>query len=203
MNERNYVRRFGKVDLGTLEWNHINGGTYGYWESTGIASSIMRPADHATVAPMVSSLYVATSSNNVSLGTDASLDCIGVRATSGNIRVNNGSATESPTGWLVYELATPVTTTYDEAPNLTAQISDYGTEESLPANGYVPTTAPFRGVVLYAADYARTITKLPENYISKESFEAFLTMVGPLLNGEVTMTYNQSTGQYTFNYTAN
>jgi hypothetical protein len=117
--------------------------------------------------------------------------------------VNNGSTTESPTGWLVYELATPVVTTFPEEISATARISDYGTEECLPVNGYDPVTAPFRGMVLYQDDYARTITKLPENYISKESFESFLALVGPLLNGTVSMTYNQSTGQYAFSFTQN
>ena len=203
INDRQAIRRFGVVDLGTLEWTHIDGGTYGYWESTGISSSMAKPADHSTVVPMVSSLYVATSSNDVSAGTDASLDCIGVRATSGNIRVNNGSSTVSPSGTLVYELATPVVTNFDEEVNMTARISDFGTEECLPANGYVPVTAPFRGMVLYQDDYARAITKLSENYQSQDSMDNLLTLIGPLLNGTITKTFDSANQVYTYQFTPN
>jgi hypothetical protein len=204
MNERNYVKRFGMVDLGTLNWTHSDAyGLPGIWTSSIGPSDIKKPASPNSTSDitMVASEYMLVPATSL----EANSNGAGNFAihTNGQVKVNNGSATEHPTGWLVYELATPVVTTYDESPNLTAQISDYGTEESLPANGYKPVTAPFSGVVLYASDYARTITKLSENYISKESMEALLALVGPLLHGTIGMTYNQSTGEYAFNFTAN
>lgn len=119
------------------------------------------------------------------------------------MKVNNGSATETPSGWLVYELATPVVTTFSEEISTTARISDYGTEECLPVNGYDPVTAPFRGMVLYQDDYARTITKLPENYQSQESMDNLLELLGQLHNGIISTTFDAASQSYKYNFTPN
>ena len=123
--------------------------------------------------------------------------------TNGLITVNNGSTTETPTGWLVYELATPVVTTFSEEISTTARISDYGIEECLPVNGYDPVTAPFRGIVLYQDDYARTITKLPENYQSQDSMNNLLALLGQLHNGTIKATFDSANQVYTYQFTPN
>ena len=135
-------------------------------------------------------------------GDAASIGNIAI-STSGSILINTGSSTVSPTGTLVYELATPVVTNFDDEVNMSARISDFGTEECLPANGYIPTTAPFRGIVLYQDDYARTITKLPENYQSQDSMNNLLTLLGPLLSGTITATFDSANQVYTYQFTPN
>ena len=172
INPRQAVKRFGKVDLGTLEWTPSGNGV---WTTTFSGMKSSSPA----IIP--------------SEGYDIS-------ASGTTLTVTSDS---EPVGDMVYELATPVITTFPEEISATARISDYGTEECLPVNGYDPVTAPFRGMVLYQDDYARTITKLPENYISKESMEALLTLLGSLHNGNISMTYNQSTTEYNFSFTPN
>ena len=139
----------------------------------------------------------------------------GIKADTTNIVAENGlkpvvsgttvtiQSDESPTGKLVYEIANPSTVTFPEEANVTARVSDYGIESVVPVNGYELQTAPFLGIVKYQDNYARAITKLPENYISKESMEGLLALVGQLHNGTVTMTYNNAAGKYVFGFTQN
>jgi len=202
INSRQAVRRFGVVDLGTLEWAHSVVSTYGYWTSTGIQSNVKKPASSSTVACVISSEYSNVIGASSMGGDVASIGNIAI-STSGSILINTGSSTVSPTGTLVYELATPVVINFDDEVNMSARISDFGTEECLPANGYTPTTAPFRGIVLYQDDYARTITKLPENYQSQDSMDNLLTLLGPLLNGTITATFDSANQVYTYQFTPN
>ena len=200
INPRQAVKRFAKVDLGTLTWTWLSSGDYGYWRSTVVADAA-RPSSSSVAANIIGELYTPVNISGLS-GVADKVYLIGL-GTDGVLLVNTGSTTISPTGWLVYELATPVVTTFPEEISATSSISDYGTEECIPVNGYDPVTTPFRGLVLYQDDYARTITKLPENYISKESMEALMTLLGSLHNGTFTMTFNQSTNEYSFNFTSN
>lgn len=107
----------------------------------------------------------------------------------------------SPTGKLVYELSTPVTTTFPEEAAVTAQVSDYGTESVVPVNGYVLTTAPFLGIVKYQDNYARTITKLPENYQSQNSMDNLQTVLSALLNVTLTSSYDNEHQDYNYTVT--
>lgn len=202
INSRQAIKRFGVVDLGTLEWAHSVVSTYGYWTSTGIQSNVKKPTSSSTVACVISSEYSNVIGASSMGGDAASIGNIAI-STSGSILINTGSSTVSPTGTLVYELATPVVTNFDDEVNMSASISDFGTEECLPANGYIPTTAPFRGIVLYQDDYARTITKLPENYQSQDSMNNLLTLLGPLLNGTITATFDSANQVYTYQFTPN
>lgn len=108
---------------------------------------------------------------------------------------------ESPTGKLVYELANPSTVTFPEEVNTTAQVSDYGTESVVPVNGYELVTAPFLGIVKYQDNYARTITKLPENYQSQESMDALQLVLGQLLNVTLTSSFDAEDQAYDYTVT--
>lgn len=172
INDRQAIRRFGGVDLGTLEWNHNNNGTW---------STFLSGMKSGTPVVIPSAGYdITVSSTTLTVTSD-----------------------DSPTGYLTYELATPVVTNFDDEVNMSARISDFGTEECIPVNGYDLLTAPFRGIVLYQDDYARTITKLPENYQSQDSMGNLLTLLGPLLNGTITATFDSANQVYTYQFTPN
>jgi hypothetical protein len=197
INDRQAIKRFSKVDLGTLEWTPP--GASSYWKTRGISTLIRKTASNASVVVAISEFYNVSSVNDVALRV---ANTLGVDAT-GDVYVYNGSTTEPPTGWLVYELATPVVTTFSEEISTTARISDFGTEECLPVNGYDPVTAPFRGMVLYQDDYARTITKLPENYQSQTSMNNLLALLGQLHNGTIKATFDSANQVYTYQFTPN
>jgi len=95
-----------------------------------------------------------------------------------------------------------VETDLEESLNLTYKVSDFGTEEILPANTSVPATSPFNGTVLYGLNAVDTLRRLPENYISKDSMEAFLSVLNNVTNGTWSMTFNSETGKYVFSYVA-
>jgi hypothetical protein len=185
------------VDLGTLEWAH-SGSDPGYWVSTGIKNVAKKVATNSQTPNSICSTYNVSSPNDaISI-----IDTVSIN-TDGNIVANTGSTTEPPSGWLVYELATPVVTTFSEEISTTARISDYGTEECIPVNGYTPITAPFRGIVLYQDDYARTITKLPENYQSQDSMDNLLALLGQLHNGIIKAKFDSANQVYTYQFIPN
>lgn len=194
INDRQAIRRFGVVDLGTLTWA-LSGG---YWYNGTLSNSIKKTTANSQVPALISSLYATGSVNDVVL--TAGTISVG---TNGSICVKNGSTTETPAGWLVYELATPVVTTFSEEISTTARISDFGTEECLPINSYEPVTVPFRGIVLYQDDYARTITKLPENYQSQASMDNLLALLGQLHNGTISTAFDAASQSYKYNFTPN
>lgn len=191
VTNRQAIRRFATVDLGTLNWTYS-----GYWYAT--VSNARKTAGNNEKASIISARYLTGSPNDV-VGTSNTISI----STGGNILVKTTSTTERPEGLAVYELATPVVTNFDDEISMTARISDFGTEECLPANGYDPVTAPFRGLVLYQDDYARTITKLPENYQSQESMDNLLALLGQLHNGTITATFDSANQVYTYQFTPN
>lgn len=203
INDRQAIRRFGVVYLGTLTWTWNSNTDYGYWVTTSLRTAIKKETSSASLdVALISELYTHTMPYNANKGLASYVGAIAENST-GDLAINNGSTTVSPTGWLVYELATPVVTTFSEEISTTARISDFGTEECLPANGYDPVTAPFRGLVLYQDDYARTITKLPENYQSQDSMDNLLALLGQLHNGTIIATFDSANQVYTYQFTPN
>lgn len=202
INERQAIRRFNRIDLSELEWAHSVVGAYGYWTSFGIAGEAKAPANANTAACLIASLYPDVVAANNMGGDAASIGRIGL-SPSGNLLINNGSTVNPPTGDLVYEIAVPVITQFSDDVNMTARISDFGTEESLPANGYELVTSPFRGLVLYQADMARTMTKLPEDYQSQGSMDNFAALMSQLFNGTINKTFDASRGVYTYQFIPN
>lgn len=102
-----------------------------------------------------------------------------------------------------YELATPVTYVLDTPIPETFQSYKGGTLQQLPENTATPVTAPCAFSVTYAIDAAGIITGLPQNYVSKESMQAFLTALGTAMSGTWTMTWDDTTGRYAFTFTPN
>ena len=106
---------------------------------------------------------------------------------------------------LVYRLATPDPIPYDEPLNLTYKVADFGTEQMVPGNptDAFPTSTALSAVIRYNSDMARTITKLREDYISKESLADLNAQLGPALNGTISGEYNPTTGKFEFSFTRN
>ena len=104
---------------------------------------------------------------------------------------------------LYYELATPEEYILDTPIPEAFQSYKGGTLEQIPQNAATPVTAPCAFSVTYAIDAAGIITGLPQNYVSKESMQAFLTALGAAMSGTWTMTWDDTTGRYTFTFTPN
>lgn len=108
---------------------------------------------------------------------------------------------------IYYQLMTPEEYILDAEQPMNYRVDDFGTEMELPQNGDEPVTAPIRYDVQYAMNAVDTLRRLPENYISKDSFEAFLaefdSKLGTALNATIvsTMTFNAETQKYGFNIT--
>ena len=88
------------VDLGTLTWVRSGADYYG---SSDALPNVKTPPNGGIVVNAVCSSYIVTASNNVSAGR---VNGIGVRPNGMLYATYNGA---SPTGYLVYELATPLT----------------------------------------------------------------------------------------------
>ena len=107
----------------------------------------------------------------------------------------------------IYVLDTPETYVLDEPLTLTYKVDDFGTEKELPQNDDEPVTAPIRYEVQYAMNAVDTLRRLPVNYISKESMEAFLAELDSTLGAalsatvETTMTWDADNEKYTFSMT--
>lgn len=108
---------------------------------------------------------------------------------------------------IYYQLITPEEYILDAEQPMNYRVDDFGTEMELPQNDDEPVTAPIRYDVQYAMNAVDTLRRLPENYISKESFADFLaefdSKVGAALNATIvsTMTFNSETQKYGFNIT--
>ena len=200
ITSRQAIKRLAEVKMEDLEWTWNSSGVYGYWSTTGLASSIKKVASNSDLANIVGENGLHAVTNGQINGSEERKNTIAVN-TNGGVLVNNGSSTESPTGKLVYELATPVTVTFPEEEATTAQVSDYGTESLVPVNGHELVTAPFLGIVKYQDNYARAITKLPKNYQSQESMDNLQLVLNNLLNVTLTSVYDEEHRVYDYTVT--
>ena len=108
---------------------------------------------------------------------------------------------------IYYELATPIEYELVEPIGMNYRVDDFGTEMELPQNGDEPVTAPIRYDVQYPMNAVDTLRRLPENYISKESMQAYISeldsKLGAALNATMvtTMTFDAETQKYGFSIT--
>lgn len=136
------TRRYGIVDLGTLSWTLVS---QNRWTS---AVSGIRNYGDSVVANIISEKYIAGSPAQVYS------HAAQVSAQSGYLQIFNGSTETTPTGYLVYELATPTTESADSfaSPQI---VDDWGTEE------YIVTEQS--GVAMPVGH----VTKYPQNLRDK------------------------------------
>lgn len=108
---------------------------------------------------------------------------------------------------VIYPIASPEEYVLDAEQQMNYRVDDFGTEMELPQNDDEPVTAPIRYEVQYAMNAVDTLRRLPENYISKESFADFLaefdSKVGAAIGATIvsTMTFNAETQKYGFTIT--
>ena len=118
------TRKYGIVDLGTLTWT----GSSGLKITTGLNSVIKRPSAGNVVANIITTNYTVSAAAPIS----ANDGKIGVD-TSGRLQCGTS---DTPTGYLVYELATPTTETADPFTN--PQVCYKGGTEEYITNNVVP-----------------------------------------------------------------
>ena len=97
------INKMAIVDLADLTWT-MN--TLDRWNTTGLRNLIKKPSGLSEKADIVAEQYKTVSSNDLSGDTTL----IGIECNIyGDVKVRNGSTTESPKGKIAYAVATPTT----------------------------------------------------------------------------------------------
>ena len=201
------VKRFGIVDLGTLNWTTASTSTAGKYRFIAVCNGSKNVSGGFNVFNGVCTKYSAVGSAEtygciVGIAAENADSKISVYDTAYDTSTAAAFTTAMSGVYLVYELATPVEYTLDSEVNLNYRVDDFGTETLLPQNNATPTTAPIIYDVRYAMNAVDTLRNLPTNYISKDSLKNLLdTMQSAGIFSAYTMTYNAGTEQYTFTIT--
>lgn len=93
-----------------------------------------------------------------------------------------------------YALATPTTTTIDPPLNLTYKAASGGTERITHTN----LTAPPTMEVTYSTSIVDNMLLLPEDYISRKSFQSFCDALSQAANLTITEVWNETKQQYDY-----
>lgn len=144
------TRKYGIVDLGTLNWTYDTSG--GFWHR-GVSSVMLRSGNG-----FAEKYSFYKNSSNVANGRQSGITIY----SNGIIYATTGDAQNQPSGYLVYELATPTTET--AAPYTNPQVVDpNGTEE------YVDTRSvaiPAGHETKYYTDLVQKLEELPTDFSS-------------------------------------
>jgi len=207
---REVTKVMAKVDLGTLDWSYHSDAGHLYFRAN--ISGEKKPITGSIRANLVCGRYTNDTGDNVYNNTSDKI--IAIPADNDIIMIYDSSYSDANTFkaamlgiYAYYELATPIEYVLDAEQPMNYRVDDFGTEMELPQNDDEPVTAPIRYEVQYAMNAVDTLRRLPENYISKESFEDFLaefdSKLGAALNATIvsTMTFNAETQKYGFNIT--
>lgn len=100
---------YGFANLSELSYSLV---TQDRWESLSIRDNVLRPSGNNIKANIICNTVDTYSSNEIY--SDLTLNGISI-AQNGIMYVRNGSTTDTPTGFIIYELATPVTPTITQA----------------------------------------------------------------------------------------
>lgn len=193
------IKRLGIVDLGNLNWNYNS-------SFNGFIASISN-TKNAFVGICSKYEYIGAYTNLV----DKSFGYI----YNNNIIVKDTSFNEDAAAfktamsgvYLVYELATPEEYVLDTPLELNYKEDDFGTEQKLPEDTASSVSAPLLIDVQYPMNAVDALRRLPVNYISKESFDAFCaelaTKLGAAIGKTITITstFNTEQGKYNFTIT--
>ena len=101
-----YDGTYGFVDLSTLTWSSVSRTGFDLWTTTGLSSLAKAPTSNSNPFNGISSEYTISDYNTVN-GTNTP-NAIALRI-NGTMYLNNGSSVTPPSGYLIYELATPTT----------------------------------------------------------------------------------------------
>jgi hypothetical protein len=199
---RKAIKRIGVVDLGDLTYNYNA-------EDERFTASL--PLVKLAGAVVCSNYVSATASAIVGKTIDKA---VAISGSSAVLMVRDTAYTDADTFaaamdgvGLNYELAEPVEYSLDEPIYMGYRVDDFGTEERLPADTASEVQAPITYEVQYAMNAVDTIRRLPQNYISKSSFDNFCTelstKLGTALGKTITIDadYNTETQEYDYDIT--
>lgn len=200
-----YIKRIGKVDLGTLDWKMVstNVSEKQRLETTAPPIGVATPASSSIVPNILCRTYETSNSNE----TFSAHEGITLRI-SGNVSVydENYNQPESAADFkaamsgvmLYYELADQVETPISPELNLTYRCDDFGTEMLLPQNDDEPVTAPMDCDIVYQLDYEADVRNMGQNMISKESMGSFIAAFNSSGLGTITQTWDATNKKYTY-----
>ena len=145
-------KRMGRINLGDLVWQTSS---YGFYAQALAEIGAKFATDEYLPANIICNKYIAKSFQAVYYGqpTDNGI----AFSLDGYILVNSES---SPTGFLDFELATPVPFTWAEPLNLGVKVDENGTERAVAPEGATAPSAPFVADTTYTMSVARMVEKL-------------------------------------------
>lgn len=169
-----YVQRYGvKVFDGTENWSQTQGP-----ESASLDGGIpdMANGNHMTNVACNFFIIRDPQHSDYAAGTviapgiigSKSLWLFGISQTTGSTSIADLKAwiaaryAEGNPMILVYPLATPVATTFDQPLNLTYPVNDFGTEQSLPVNTTELLSTDLDADIQYSIDFTRTVQHYSE-----------------------------------------
>lgn len=188
------IKRIGSVDLGTLKWILYDTDIFVHNNSTFLNGK----------QEMLCTKYTRSTGNTLTTINNKEFQnssSIGARS----LWVKDSSYSDAETFkaamdgvMLYYELATPIEYEIDnfEMP-LAYKVDDFGTEETKKDTFSLSPTF----TITYGVNAVDTLRRLPTNYISKESMQNFLNVLGTQMNGTWTMTLDNN--EYKFSFVAN
>lgn len=137
-----FVQKVARVDLGSLTWSYDSTDRY-WWYSTALSSLAKKPIDALTVSSTLSSNYDNKTYNE--LYNDNSTLGMVIKYDNGNLIIRNGNSETSPSGYLYYELATPIET--DVSQYLTGD--DFDVLPNLEPNGSIVLDNTYQQEAMY------------------------------------------------------
>lgn len=213
------VIKVGVVDLGGISWGKSETNISGkYRMVSSDLENTVKPTPNESVANCVLAMLITKSTNAVFLGNE------GVSiGRYGTIQIYIDDMTTMMTAqefkdamsgvMLYYELATPITVTFDDntetgSANQTTPldfaypVADFGTEESLPRNDdIVPVTTPLSAEIAYSTDFTRQIANMSKNYTSQDTLDQLLAAIGSATGHTFTKTWDSANERWTFSVT--
>jgi len=194
------IVRVGEVDLGTLTWSRqeltLNSVSCYAFQTTSFTAPFMAGGTSFTCA-----IYDCMGTNRFSLLTADKTMAAANTTTTNNFFIRNDSYTDAAAFksamqgvMLHYALATPTTTPIDPALNLTYKAEQGGTERITHTEQSAPPTL----VVTYDVSLVDELLTLPEDYISRKSFDAFCDALAQAVGITIDETWNESTQQYDY-----
>jgi hypothetical protein len=203
---RRAIKRIGSVDMGDCEWTKASTADE-HWCFRTTVDNMKQSASSSTVANLLCTKYSPVTPSNTYSGVT------GVAAANGSDYIfacdegySDADTFEAAMDGveLLYELATPVEYTLDEPIYMGYRVDDFGTEERLPADTASEVQAPIYYDVQYAMNAVDTIRRLPQNYVSKDSFDNFCTELATKLGAamgktiSIEATYDAETMEYDY-----
>ena len=207
---RTAIKRIGVFDMGELSYaKSDNIGEYYFYitSSSQIISQIKNPLPGVVTQkygkPIGTSRTILATNDKAIAFYNSNGNVICVRDSA----YDNNTVTEfaaAMAGVKLYaELATPLVYTLDEPINMGYRVDDFGTEAKLPVDSATLPSGPLVFDVQYPMNAVDTLRRLPENYISKESFQNFTqALISAGIIASCTMTWDETNQRYTFVVTA-